>query len=68
MCADCYDYNAAVLFNAYAGDLWRRFITYLPRQLAALAGITRNTLPPRRGSGTSRSLNTRHAASSTSTP
>ena len=39
MCPECYDYTAAVLFNAYAGDLWRRFITYLPRQLAALSGI-----------------------------
>ena len=38
MCRDCYDYRAAVLFNAYAADLWRRFTTYLPRQLARLAG------------------------------
>ena len=44
MCGDCYDYTAAVLFNAYAGDLWRRFITYLPRHLARLAGITQKTL------------------------
>ena len=36
--------NAAVLFNAYAGDLWRRFVTYLPRHLARLAGITQKTL------------------------
>ena len=28
----------AVLFNAYAGDLWRRFTTYLPRHLARLSG------------------------------
>jgi len=27
MCGDCYDYTAAVLFNAWAGDLWRRFTT-----------------------------------------
>jgi len=40
LCPDCYDYEAAVLFNAYAGDLWRRFITYLPRHLARLAGVT----------------------------
>jgi hypothetical protein len=40
MCGDCYDYRAAVLFNAVAGDLWRRFTTYLPRQLAALGGVT----------------------------
>jgi hypothetical protein len=44
MCPDCYDYETAVLFNAYAGDLWRRFITYLPRHLARLAGITQKTL------------------------
>ena len=40
MCGDCYDYQTAVLFNAYAGDLWRRFVTYLPRHLARLAGVT----------------------------
>jgi hypothetical protein len=44
MCPDCYDYDAAVLFNAYAGDLWRRFTTYLPRQLARRAGVTGNEL------------------------
>jgi hypothetical protein len=44
MCPDCYDYTSAVLFNAYAGDLWRRFITYLPRHLARLAGVTQKTL------------------------
>jgi hypothetical protein len=38
MCPDCYDYQAAVLFNACAGDLWRRFVTYLPRYLARLTG------------------------------
>ena len=40
MCPDCYDYEAAVLFNLHAGDLWRRFTTYLPRHLARLAGDT----------------------------
>ena len=44
MCGDCYDYDAAVLFNAYAGDLWRRFVTYLPRQLARRLGITQKRL------------------------
>jgi hypothetical protein len=44
MCPDCYDYEAAVLFNAYAGDLWRRFVTYLPRHLARLAGVTQKAL------------------------
>jgi hypothetical protein len=40
MCPDCYDYEAAVLFNLHATALWRRFRTYLPR----LAGVTRKTL------------------------
>jgi hypothetical protein len=44
MCADCYDYDLAVLFNAYAADLWRLFVTYLPRHLARLAGVTQKTL------------------------
>ncbi len=44
MCGDCYDYQAAVLFNAYAGDLWRRFTTYLPRRLARRLGITQKHL------------------------
>ena len=66
---DCYDYTAAVLFNAYAGDLWRRFTTYLPRHLARLPGHHPEPAPRRwSASGTSRSRNTRHAASSTSTP
>ena len=69
MCADCYDYQAAVLFNAYAGDLWRRFTTYLPRHLARLPGHhPERRCAPWSGSGSSRSPNTRHAASSTSTP
>jgi hypothetical protein len=40
LCPDCYDYEAAVLFNLHAGDLWRRFTTYLPRHLARLARVT----------------------------
>jgi hypothetical protein len=46
LCPDCYDYQAAVLFNAHAGDLWRRFTTYLPRHLARLAGLTQKRLRP----------------------
>jgi hypothetical protein len=44
LCFGCYDYDTAVLFNAYAGDLWRRFTTYLPRHLARLAGVTQKEL------------------------
>jgi hypothetical protein len=44
LCPGCYDYAAAVLFNAHAGDLWRRFTTYLPRHLARRLGITQKRL------------------------
>jgi hypothetical protein len=44
MCPDCYDYESAVVFNASAGDLWRRFTTYLPRQLARMMGVTQKDL------------------------
>jgi hypothetical protein len=44
LCPDCYDYDAAVLFNARAADLWRRFTTYLPRYFARLLGITLTAL------------------------
>ena len=33
-----------MLFNAHAGDLWRRFTTYLPRHLARLTGLTQKRL------------------------
>jgi hypothetical protein len=44
MCRDCYDYQSAVLFNVHAGELWRRFTTYLPRCLARLAQVTSSEL------------------------
>lgn len=37
---DTYDYEAAVLWNAHAGALWRRFSTYLRREVAKRAGLT----------------------------
>ncbi|MGW2209272.1 replication initiator [Streptomyces sp. NPDC001781] len=37
---DTYDYDAAVLWNAHAGMLWRRFSTYLRREVAKRAGLT----------------------------
>jgi hypothetical protein len=33
LCPDCYDYNAAVVWNAHASELWRRTIITLRRQL-----------------------------------
>jgi hypothetical protein len=40
LCPACYDYQAAAVWNANLGALWRRTITYLPRELAALAGLS----------------------------
>jgi hypothetical protein len=37
LCPDCYDYNAAVVWNAHAGELWRRTIIGIRRRLARLA-------------------------------
>ncbi|MGW0334187.1 replication initiator [Streptomyces sp. NPDC003011] len=37
---ETYDYEAAVLWNAHAGPLWRRFSTYLRREVAKRAGLT----------------------------
>jgi hypothetical protein len=41
ICGDCYDYPAAVLWNAHAPELWRRLTLTLPKHLAAQVGITR---------------------------
>ncbi|GII65648.1 replication initiation protein [Sphaerisporangium krabiense] len=35
-----YDYIGHVLWNAHAGDLWRRFTIYLRRHLATATGLT----------------------------
>ncbi|CAL9367518.1 hypothetical protein SUDANB106_00793 [Streptomyces sp. enrichment culture] len=37
---DTYDYEAAVLWNAHAGAIWRRFSIYLRREIAKRAGLT----------------------------
>jgi len=44
LCPDCYDYTGAVLFNAYASDLWRRFTIALRRNLVRQAGLTNKAL------------------------
>ncbi|WP_255953334.1 replication initiator [Streptomyces odontomachi] len=41
---DTYDYEAAVLWNAHAGALWRRFTIYLRREVAKRAGLTQRKL------------------------
>jgi Replication initiator protein, pSAM2 len=37
LCPDCYDYNAAVVWNAHAPELWRRTVIGIRRQLTKLA-------------------------------
>ncbi|MFB6534346.1 replication initiator [Streptomyces noursei] len=37
---ETYDYESAVLWNAHAGALWRRFSIYLRREIAKRAGLT----------------------------
>jgi hypothetical protein len=44
LCPDCYDYTGAVLFNACASELWRRFTIALQRALAKQAGLTSKAL------------------------
>jgi excisionase family DNA binding protein len=44
LCPDCYDYTGAVLFNACAPELWRRFTITLRRSLARQAGLTGKAL------------------------
>jgi hypothetical protein len=44
LCPDCYDYTSAVMFNACAPELWRRFIITLRRSLARQAGLTNKAL------------------------
>jgi hypothetical protein len=39
ICADCYDYQRAVVWNALAPALWKRTTIYLRRALARLAGL-----------------------------
>ncbi|MGI5487125.1 replication initiator [Microtetraspora malaysiensis] len=44
LCVDCYDYQGAVLWNAHAGELWRRLIQGLPAVFARLLGVSRAAL------------------------
>jgi replication initiator protein RepSA len=44
LCPDCYDYTGAVLFNACAPELWRRFTITLRRSLARQTGLTNKAL------------------------
>ena len=44
LCAKCYDYRGAVLWNAHAGTLWNRFIRQVWRETASWAGVRRSEL------------------------
>ena len=44
LCPDCYDYTGAVLFNACASELWRRFTITLRRTFARRAGLSNKAL------------------------
>jgi len=39
ICRDCFDYRSAVVWNALAGELWRRTTIAVRRSLARFAGI-----------------------------
>jgi len=40
ICADCYDHQRAVVWNALAPALWKRTTIYLRRAIARLAGLS----------------------------
>lgn len=40
LCVDCFDYEAAVLWNAHVGPLWSRTISEARRNIAADLGLT----------------------------
>ncbi|GAA2622936.1 hypothetical protein GCM10009863_41440 [Streptomyces axinellae] len=63
-----YDYETAVLWNAHAGMLWRRFTIHLRREIAHRAGLTQRELQNAPASPSPRSPSTRSAKPSTSTP
>jgi len=44
LCPECFDYEGAVIWNNLLGELWRYTTIYLPRKLAALAGMTQKRL------------------------
>jgi hypothetical protein len=44
LCVRCYDYEAAVLFNASVSELWRRTAIYALRALGNLAGLSVRTV------------------------
>ena len=47
ICPDCFDHQAAVVWNNALSELWRRTTIYLPRVLARLTGQTQKRLRER---------------------
>jgi hypothetical protein len=44
ICHECFDHEAAVVWNNTLSELWRRTTIYLPRTLARLTGMTQKRL------------------------
>jgi hypothetical protein len=44
LCVECFDHEAAVVWNNTISKLWWRTTTYLPRHLAAVLGVTQKRL------------------------
>ncbi len=44
ICAQCFDYGRALIWNNLLGELWRRTTIYLPRKLARVTGVTQKRL------------------------
>lgn len=44
ICPECFDYEAAVLWNSLSSELWRRTTIYLRRMLARLVGVSEKEL------------------------
>jgi len=44
LCVECFDHEAAVIWNNTLCELWRRTAVYLPRHLAAVLGMTQKRL------------------------
>ena len=44
LCVECFDHQAAIVWNNALGELWRRTTIYLPRTLAFITGRTQKRL------------------------
>jgi len=44
LCAECFDYEGAVLWNAHASRLWNNTIQVIRRSLADVGGVTQSSL------------------------